>query len=71
MGALLQRSSIPLAGDSDPEVRSAVRKTLRPGNPAFDIWFYVWAVRKTGSVMGPVHDLALTRAKVLTFRSRR
>jgi hypothetical protein len=23
----------------------------------FDIWLYVWAVRRTGSVMAPVHDL--------------
>jgi hypothetical protein len=70
MGALLQCSSIPLAGDSDPEVRSAVRKTLQSANPAFDNWFYVWAVRKTGSVMGPVHDLLSQRVKVLTFPSR-
>ncbi|HUK86730.1 MAG TPA: hypothetical protein VLT85_03620 [Terriglobales bacterium] len=71
MGALLQRSSIPLAGDSDPEVRSAVRKTLQSANPIFDTWFYVWAVLKTGSVMGPVHDLPSQRVKVLTFPSRR
>jgi hypothetical protein len=67
MGALPQRSSIPLAGDSDPELRGAVRKTLQPGNPTFDIWLYVWAVRKTGSVLGPAHDLVRPLAKVLAF----
>ena len=71
MGALLQRSSLPFAGDSDPEVRGAFRKTLQPGNPTFDIWLYVWAVRKTGSVLGPVHDLTPLRAKVFAFPSRR
>lgn len=70
MGALLQRSSLPLEGDDDPEVRSAVRKTRQPGNPTFDIWMYVWAVRKTGSVLGPVHDLTRPRPKVLMFPSR-
>lgn len=70
MGALLQRSSVPLEGDSEPDFRSAVRKTHQPGNPTFDIWLYVWAVRKTGSVLGPVHDLAPPRRKVLMFPSR-
>lgn len=25
--------------------------------PNFDVWLYVWAVRGTGSVFAPVHDL--------------
>ena len=70
MGALLQRSSLPLEGDDDPEVRGAVRKSQQPGNPIFDTWFYVWAVRKTGSVLEPVHDLTRQRAKVLAFPAR-
>ena len=71
MGALPQRSSLPFVGDGDPEFRGALRKSLQPGNPIFDIWLYVWAVRKTGSVLGPVHDLTHPRAKVLAFPSRR
>ena len=70
MGALPQRSSIPFAGDNDTEFRGGLRKSLQPGNATFDLWLYVWAVRKTGSVMGPVHDLARPPAKVLTFPSR-
>ena len=56
MGAATQRSIIPLASDT-PEFRKAGPRLVKPENRTFDIWLYVWAVRKTGSVMVPVHDL--------------
>lgn len=57
MGALLQHSSSPLAEHNNSAVRGAVRKIFQPGNPTFDTWLYVWAVRNTRSVLEPVHDL--------------